>query len=65
MEKNAKNKKNSLKPAERQSDRHSCFLKSTGNSILMSLTEKIWKSYHKHQRYGRKCEKYKNSLKPA
>ena len=36
-----KNKKNSLKPAERQSDRHSCFLKRTGNLILISITKKI------------------------
>jgi hypothetical protein len=27
--------------------------------------KKFWKSDHKHQRHGEKCEKYKNSLKPA
>ena len=27
--------------------------------------KKSWKSDHKHQRYGEKSEKYKNSLKPA
>ena len=35
--------KNSQKPAERQSDRHVCFLKTTGNLILISITEKILK----------------------
>ena len=51
--------KNSQKPAKRQSNRHGCFLKMTGNLILIYITEKIWKSDHKHQRYGEKCKKYK------
>ena len=51
--------KNSQKAAKRQSDRHSCFLKMTGNLILICITEKIWKSNHKLKRYGEKCEKYK------
>jgi hypothetical protein len=32
--------KYSQKPAKRQSDRHGCFLKTTGNLILISITEK-------------------------
>ena len=35
--------KNSQKPAKRQFDRHDCLLKTTGNLILISITEKILK----------------------
>ena len=46
-------------------DGHCCFLQTTGNLILITLTEKKFKSINKHQRYGGKCKKYKNSQKPA
>ena len=35
--------KNSQKPANGQSDYHCCLLQTTGNLILISLTEKISK----------------------
>ena len=57
--------KNSQKFAKRQSERHWCFLETTGNLILIFLIEKKLKSDHKQQRYEEKCEKYKNSQKPA
>ena len=58
----SKKYENSKKPAERQSDRHGCFLKTTGNLILIFLTTKILKIGPK---IWRKCEKYKNNQKPA
>ena len=42
------------------------MLRTTGNLILIFLTTKLKKKKdHQHQRYEEKCEKYKNSQKPA
>ena len=37
------------------------FLK---NYFDTDIQKKVWKLDQKHQRYGEKLEKYKNSLKP-
>ena len=51
------------KPAKKQSDCHCCFLKTTGNLILISPTEKILNINTKL--FWEKCVKYKNSVKLA